>query len=134
MVLAYIGISRSQEALGRVMGIQLPIGTLRSNIKKLASLQITVTYDAGRLEDIKQRLNQDTPVIVFLDAGELPHWHEYDLSQRVVIQHAAVVVGLDSRTVYLMDPALDSGPTPSPIGDFMLAWDEMENYYAMLTR
>jgi hypothetical protein len=71
---------------------------------------------------------------VFLDAGELPHWHEYDLVQRVVVQHAVVGVGLDSQTVYLMDPALDTGPTPMPIGDFLLAWDEMENYYATLTR
>ncbi len=74
------------------------------------------------------------PVIVFLDAGELPHWHKYDFTQRPVIQHAVVVVGLASQTIYLMDPALKTGPTPTPIGDFMLAWDEMDNYYATLTR
>lgn len=116
------------------MGFQLPIGTLRSNIKELATFQITVTYDIGHLEDIQQWLNQNVPVIVFLDAGELPHWHKYDFTQSMVIQHAVVVVGLDSQTIYLMDPALDSGPIPTPIGDFMLAWDEMDNYYATLTR
>ncbi len=134
MVLAYIGISGSQEALGQVMGLQLPIGTLRSNIKKLASFQITVTYDMGRLKDIQQWLEQNAPVIVFLDAGELPHWHKYDFTQRPVIQHAVVIVGLTGQTIYLMDPALKTGPTPTPIGDFMLAWDEMDNYYATLTR
>jgi hypothetical protein len=134
MALAYIGISRSQETLGKVMGLQLPIGTLRSNIKKVASLQIKVTYDVGQREDIEQWLNQNVPVIVFLDAGELPHWHKYDFTQRVVIQHAVVVVGLERQTIYLMDPALDTGPTPTPIDDFMLAWEEMDYYYATLTR
>lgn len=68
MVLAYIGISRSQKALGQVMGTQLPLGTPRS------------------------------------------------------------VVGAANQIISLMDPALDSGPTPTPIDDFMLAWDEMDNY------
>jgi hypothetical protein len=134
MVLAYISISRSQEVLGQIMGTQLPIGTPRANIKKLASLQLTVTYTHGLLEDIQQWLNQNIPIIVFLDAGELPHWHNYDFTQRIVIPHAVVAVGVDDQIIYLMDPALDSGPTPTPIGDFMLAWDEMDNYYATLTR
>jgi uncharacterized protein YvpB len=134
MALAYLGISHSQEVLARIMGTQLPIGTPRANIKKLASLQVTVTYAHGPLEDIQQWLNQGVPVIVFLDAGELPHWHNYDFTQRMVVPHAVVVVGLDNQIIYLMDSALDSGPTPTPIGDFILAWDEMDNYYAVLTR
>jgi uncharacterized protein YvpB len=134
MVLAYMSISYSQEVLGQVMGTQLPLGTLRSNIKKLSTFSITITYKRGNLEDIEQYLNQNVPVIVFLDAGELPHWHKYDFTRRIVIQHAVVIVGLDGQTIHLMDPAFDSGPIPAPVGDFMLAWDEMDNYYATLTR
>ncbi len=36
--------------------------------------------------------------------------------------------------IYLMDPALETGPIPTPVDDFMLAWDEMDNRYATLTR
>lgn len=134
MVLGYIELSYSQATLSELMESQLPIGTLRSNIKKLTSLQIDIIYDSGNLKDIEKWLNQNSPVIVFLDAGELPHWHHYDFTQQVVIQHAIVVVGLDSQTIYLMDPAINNGPTSTPIGDFILAWDEMDNYYAILTK
>lgn len=66
-------------------------------------------------------------MIVFVQVKELPIWRGQDF------KHAVVVVGLDDEIIYLMDPALDSGPTPTPIGDFQLAWDEMDNFYVTLT-
>lgn len=128
MVLAYLGISRSQESLARMMGLVVPVGVPSSRIKNLASLKITVTYQQGTLEDIYYWLNQGVPVIVFLLMSELPHWRGQEL------QHAVVIVGLDNQNIYLMDPALETGPTPVPVGDFILAWDEMDNSYATLTR
>lgn len=104
------------------------VGTLRSNIKNLASRDITVIYNEGTLTDIQTWLDREFPVIVFVQAKELPIWHGQDF------KHAVVIVGLDEKTIYLMDPALDSGPTPTPIDDFQLAWDEMDNYYAALVR
>jgi hypothetical protein len=127
MVLAYLGISRTQESLARMMGVVIPVGVPSSRIKKLASLKITVTYQQGTLDDIHDWLNQDVPVIVFLLMSELPHWRGQEL------QHAVVIVGLDDQNVYLMDPALETGPTLVPVNDFMLAWDEMDNSYATLT-
>lgn len=134
MVLAYLGIAQSQEVLGRTMDIRLPLGVRRSNIKNLASPQIEVTYESGNLDNLQHLLDQDMPVIVFVDAGELPQWHQHDFTQRLVIPHAVVVAGFDETTIYVMDPALESSPVATPIGDFLLAWDEMDNYYAVLMR
>ncbi len=77
MVLAYLGISRSQEVLGQELGLKPPFGTRHSNIKKLAFSKLKVTYKAGTLEDIHNWLKQNVPVIVFVQAGELPHWSGY---------------------------------------------------------
>ncbi len=128
MVLAYLGISRSQESLAKIMKTTLNVGTPRSNIKNLASRRLTVIYNEGNLADIRAWLDQGHPVIVFVQVKELPIWRGQDF------KHAIVVVGLDDETIYLLDPALDNGPTPTPIGDFQLAWDEMDNYYVTLAR
>jgi ABC-type bacteriocin/lantibiotic exporter with double-glycine peptidase domain len=128
MALNYLGISRSQEVLAKKMNTTINVGTPRSNIKNLTSRRITVIYNEGTLADIGSWLDQKLPVIVFVQAKELPIWRGQDF------KHTVVVVGLDEKTIYLMDPALENGPTPTPIDDFQLAWDEMDNYYAILTR
>lgn len=128
MVLTYLGISRSQEALAKTMNTTLNVGTPRSNIKNLTSRRLAVIYDEGNMADIHTWLDRELPVIVFVQAKELPVWRGQDF------KHAVVVVGLDDEMIYLMDPALENGPTPTPIDDFQLAWDEMDNYYATLTQ
>jgi predicted double-glycine peptidase len=128
MVLAHLGISRTQAALAKTLGLNPPFGTRHSNIKKLASAKITVTHEAGDLADIHRWLEQGTPVIVFVQAGDLPHWSGHHF------QHAVVVVGVEGQTVFLMDPALDEGPTPVDEAAFMLAWSWMNYHYAVLTQ
>jgi ABC-type bacteriocin/lantibiotic exporter with double-glycine peptidase domain len=124
MVLAYLGISRTQAALAKTLGLNPPFGTRHSNIKKLASAKIKVTYEAGNLAAIRRWLEQGTLVIVFVQAGDLPHWSgQY-------FQHAVVVVGVEGQMVYLMDPALDEGPTSVEEEAFMLAWSWFDYYYA----
>ena len=128
MVLANLGITRTQEALAKILGLNPPFGTRHSNIKKLASARLKVTYAAGDLTDIRRWLEQETPVIVFVQAGDLPHWARYQF------QHAVVVVGIEGQTIYLLDPALDSGPTAVDEAAFMLAWSWLDYTYATLTR
>lgn len=91
MVLAYLGISRTQDALAKTLGVNPPFGTRHSNIKKLASAKIKVTYEAGDLAAIRHWLEQGVLVIVFVQAGDLPHWSGQHF------QHAVVVVGLRGR-------------------------------------
>jgi len=45
-----------------------------------------------------------------------------------------VVVGIEEQMVYLMDPALDEGPTAVEEEAFLLAWSWFDYYYAGLTR
>jgi predicted double-glycine peptidase len=129
MVLAYLGIVRSQADLARVFQVRSGFGAPARNILNLRSRQIEVTYQTnGTWEDIRLWLQRQLPVIACVQAGELPHW------QGIQAQHAVVVVGLDEDTVHLHDPALDHGPVAVPTGDFWLAWDEMEDRYAVLTK
>lgn len=128
MVLAYLGISRSQESISKTLGLNPPFGVRHSNIKKLASSKIKVNYQAGTLKDIRDQLEQNVPVIVFVQAGDLPQWSGHSF------QHAVVVVGLEQQMVYVMDPALADGPTPVDEEAFMLAWSSMDYYYATLSR
>ena len=128
MVFAYLGISRTQDTIAKTLRLDPPFGTRHSNIKKLASAKIKVTYEAGDLAVLHLWLDQGVPVIVFVQAGDLPHWSGQNF------QHAIVVVGIEEQTVYLMDPALDSGPTAVDEGAFMLAWSWMDYMYATLTQ
>ncbi|MBK8050377.1 MAG: hypothetical protein IPK16_26700 [Anaerolineales bacterium] len=61
-------------------------------------------------------------------AAELPHWHGHQA------QHAVLVVGIEHQALYLHDPALPDGPTAVSIDDFLLAWQEMDNRYAVLEK
>ncbi len=128
MAFAYLGILRTQEELARLLKMRPGFGTPIPNILNLRSRQIDVTYQSnGSLSDIRLCLERNIPVIACVEAGELPHW------QGVRAQHAVLVVGLDEQKVSLHDPALEQGPISVPLGDFMLAWDEMENRYAVIT-
>jgi hypothetical protein len=55
----------------------------------------------------------------------LPYWDQ-------VTNHAIVVVGLDDEFVYVHDPAFAVAPIQVSHGDFELAWQEWDEFYAVL--
>jgi hypothetical protein len=61
MVFAYLGISRTQAAIAKTLGLNPPFGTRHSNITKLASARIKVTYEAGDLAKLRHWIEQGTP-------------------------------------------------------------------------
>lgn len=129
MALTHLGVFRSQTDLARLMGTQRNVGTPAFNVVRLASEQLDVRYHAsGSLEDVVAWLDRGVPVIAFVQAGELPHWH----GERSY--HALVIVGLDAGAVHLLDPAMDADVITVPTGDFLLAWDERACTYAVVTR
>jgi ABC-type bacteriocin/lantibiotic exporter with double-glycine peptidase domain len=128
MIFAYLGMDYSQEVIGKKLGLNPPLGTSHSNIQKLTSFNVRIVYETGSLTTVRDWVNQGVPVIVFVQAGELPYWLGHHF------QHAILVVGIDAQTVYVMDPALDTGPTRTDEESFMLAWSGMDYYYAVLTR
>jgi ABC-type bacteriocin/lantibiotic exporter with double-glycine peptidase domain len=127
MALAYLGITRSQQDIGRTLKVRREFGVPASQVVALQTREIAVQYHVeGTLTDLRNWLAEQVPLIVFIQAGELPHW----TGRR--FQHAVLVTGMDNETVLLHDPALAEGPTSVPISDFLLAWDEMDHRFAVI--
>ena len=128
MVLTYLGVSRTQDRLARELDVCPPLGAPASNVTRLRSNTLDVTFTSGGLDDLQSHVARGNPPIVFVQAGEFPHWHGH------VSQHAVVVVGIDEHTAHVLDPAAEATPIPVPIGDFLLAWNELGYIYALIVR
>lgn len=128
MVLAYLGLSSTPGSLARKLDVRPPLGAPASNVARLRSHILDVTFTSGDLDDLRAHLNHGHPPIVFVQAGEFPHWRGR------VSQHAVVVVGADEQSMYVLDPAAGADPIPVPTGDFLLAWSELGYIYAVLIR
>jgi ABC-type bacteriocin/lantibiotic exporter with double-glycine peptidase domain len=131
MALSYLGVVISLDELTKRLGAQAHIGTPYSRVTRLAEgLGVDVTFATGGvLADLRGALERSLPAIVFVQAGELPHW------SGIVSPHAIVIAGMDDQAAQALDPALSSpNPISVPLGDLLLAWDEMGNAYAVLNR
>ena len=132
MVLAYLGIEHSQKDLASRLGTRPIAGTPYSRVTRLVDLGLDVTYKTNAdLKALAGHIERGAPVIVPVQTVELPYWNGH------ASRHTIVVIGMDEtgRTAQVLDPALSSpDPIPVPLGDLLLAWDEMENAYAVLSR
>ena len=127
MVLAYLGVKRSQAEIARLVGTHPQAGTPYSRLLRLRSAQLDVAYQkASSLDDIANWLARDLPVIAFVQMRELPHWQGH------WSQHAVVIVGLSAEHVHILDPAASAQVIAVPANDFLLAWSEMDSAYAAL--
>ena len=126
MVLAYLGLSLTQDLLARKLDVHPPLGAPASNVARLRSDVLDVTFTSGSLDDLRAHLARGNPPIVFVQAGEFPHWRGH------VSQHAVVVVGADEQAVHVLDPAAGAAPIPVSTGDFLLAWSELDYIYTLV--
>ena len=127
MVLAYWGSIYDQAELAGNLGVQPYLGAPARNIHRLASRKHQVTVENGDLSKLKQWLAKETPVITFIQAGELPYW------RGEFFQHAVVVVEIDDETLWMLDPDAGDEPIDTRIDDFLLAWSELDYLYAVIT-
>ena len=127
MLLAYLGRSFDYARLRHLLNVQ-PFGAPAGNIRRLAQLNLNVTYSQTDLNGLETMVQQNRPVIVFVRTGELPYW-------TYSTDHALVVVGYDDDYLYVNDPDRDEAEIPLavPRGDFELAWLERD-YYALITQ
>ncbi len=110
------------------LNIAPDLGAPASNINNLTDLGIAAIYrHAGTMEDLAKHINESIPCIAFVNTLHLSYWTE-------ATRHAVVVVGLDAERIYLNDPFFDTAPQTVAKLEFMLAWDEMDNTYAILRR
>jgi uncharacterized protein YvpB len=128
MALAYLGISRSQEELARILGVFEDFGAPASHLLKLRSRHIQVEFATeGNISELRHWLGRQIPIIAFVNTSSLAYW------QGQVAQHAVLLVGMDEQTIYLLDPAKTQKVVTIAIDEFMLAWDEMEFAFAVIT-
>ena len=127
MVLANLGITVSQADLNRLFELT-PLGVPLSRLTRLAQHNINVAiHRNGTLDNLSQAVDQSIPPIVFVRTGQLSYWQEDT-------QHALVVCGYDSPHFLVNDPALPDAPQTVLADELMLAWDEFDNAYALLTQ
>ncbi len=127
MVLAYLQQPALQEDIARQINAR-PAGVPAFNIQRLVTWGLEVQYGQGSLSELSASLTKGNAPIVFLRTSELPYWQE-DTA------HAVVLVGLDSDSASLLDPAYeDETPVRVTLGDFLLAWSHFDMVYALITK
>ncbi|MFN8488832.1 MAG: papain-like cysteine protease family protein [Caldilineaceae bacterium] len=127
MAFAYLGLPFDYQKFSRLLRVRPQFGTPFFNIRELGKLGVTVAYQQRQLTDLYTWLAQGLPCIVGIQTGELPYWRHTN------VQHAVVVVGMDSDWIYLNDPAFFNAPVQVALGDFDLAWLEQDEFYAVIT-
>ncbi len=117
MVLAYLGLERSEVEVSQVLGAQA-FGTPSFAVRRLTTLGLQVTYREWSIPQLLTTLDTGQPVILFVRTGFLDHW-------RKDVAHAVVVV--DARKhqqFWLHDPALSTGPVAVSWNGVLAAWAE----------
>jgi hypothetical protein len=127
MVLAYWGIDNDQAKLAKQLKTIPGVGTPASNILRLASRRLEVTFGSGTLADLRMTLAQRVPPIVMVKTQMLPYW-EIDTA------YAVVLLAMDDHFVTVHDPAKDQAAISIELGYFDLAWEEMVHYYSSIRR
>ena len=127
MVLAYLQQPAVQEDIARQIGAR-PTGVPAFNIRRFAAWGLDVQYGQGSLSELTAALVRGNAPIIFLRTSELSYWQEDT-------PHAVVLVGLDTDSAFLLDPAYeDEMPVSVTLGDFLLAWSHFDMVYALITK
>jgi len=128
MMLDAIGVTVAYPRLLSVLDIR-PWGTPHRNIRRLIEIvpDIQVTYKQGELSDLYRALDGGSPPVAFVWTAELPYWS-------IGVWHAIVLVGYDEHNLYVNDPGFDDAPQSLKPGEFDLAWQAHDSYYALAMR
>ena len=105
-----------------------PLGVPLSRLTSLDQHGVKAAiHRNGTLADLTQAIDQNIPPIVFVRTSQLSYWQEDT-------QHALVVRGYDGPHLLVNDPAFSDALQTVLADELMLAWDEFDNAYALLTR
>lgn len=110
ILMTHYGKDYSEEELAKLCFATAEKGTdhedLVAGIEKLG--HIPVVKSNATLEDLREYIKQDVPIIV--------GWWDVD------DDHYSVVYDIDDKNIYLMDPELDEGRRTMPLEDWEKVW------------
>lgn len=113
MALAYLGQNVSYTRITKILATR-SFGTPSDNIQRLSQLGVKVILTKLLPTEIRDYLQEGSPVIAFVSIADLPYWH-------VDTDHAIVVIGMDEEVVYINDPYFSLAPQEVPHALFELS-------------
>ena len=126
MVLQYLQIPFAYDPLVVLLETQY-YGAAFSNVRHLESMGLFVRIgEWGGTDLLEQHLKSGLPILVNVNTKELTSYWTRETS------HVVTVIGLDEEAVSVNDPAFDQAPQRIPIQEFLLAWDEQYQRYAVI--
>jgi len=130
MALAQLGIVVSQAQLAQTLGTRVGVGTPFSRVERLARWGVHARLmQEALLDDLVASLAADVAVIAAVTTTSgLPGWGN------VRTQHTVMVTNIGIEQVTYHDPALTCGPVSALRAEFLLAWSEMDQRAAFLSR
>jgi hypothetical protein len=136
MVLAQLGIVTSQPELAQVLGTRAGVGTPFPRVERLAQWGVRVQL-ARRIavDELVAALADDVAVIAALTTTPgLPGWGNIRTQHTVLIVSVDLDNGNGNERVTYHDPALSYGPVSTVLAEFLLAWSEMDEQVAFVSR
>ncbi len=104
IVLDYYGIKKSEKELARLCKVNKDLGTSAEKILSAARKMglKTAVKNNSTFSDIERWINKNVPVIVNWFTRGRRNYSDSDIADG----HYSVVVGLDSKFIYLQDPEI----------------------------
>ncbi|HRJ42113.1 MAG TPA: hypothetical protein PL105_09535 [Caldilineaceae bacterium] len=130
MALAQFGVEIPQSTLARNLGTIPGVGTPFSAIGRLAEQGFTVKMNEWLgMGALGSALSAGTVVVTaILTSHDLPGW------ETLSTQHTVLVIAVEKGRVYYHDPSLSWGPVDVSEDAFGLAWSEISELTALITR
>jgi hypothetical protein len=129
MALAQLDIKTTQPQLAHILGTRVGIGTPFSRVERLRQwqIQVEITEWAG-IERLAASMPEAAVIVAVTTTSGLPGWND------IRTQHTLLVLSITTDQVTYHDPAFPQGPVSAPRGEFLLAWSEMAELTAFLSR
>jgi len=129
MALAQLGIVVTQTQLAQTLGTRIGVGTPFSRVERLAQWDVRVRVTRASIDDLATLLAADIAAIAAVTTTPgLPGWGN------IRTQHAVLVVKVDAEQITYHDPSLAYGPVSALCDEFLLAWGEMDEQAAFVSR
>lgn len=130
MALAHWQVELSEAEARQITRTKPYSGAHPINLIHLADWGFDAWPYEGTEYELRQRVANGQPAIVFLWTGALGYWAD---RQGIDYLHAVIVAGCSAEAVFVHDPALSEGPTEIPWAEFKDAWRYSRQMMAIIT-